>query len=324
MKWKTLDTDLSAIDINNRSFQITTDQTLEPLIASIGVLGLLNPPFILPTESRQFMVVSGFKRVAACRHLGHTTIEARVLNPDTTREHLAETAICENMSQRPLNLVETSRALNLLSGQVREPSSFATICRRLGLPEHSSMQDKIAPICRMPAAIQEGILEESISHTTALMLDKMAPETSTLLAGMFRDLHLSHGKQREILINIDDIVRREGIDANVILKDATLLALLSDPETDRVQKSNMVRSYFRSKRFPLLTRTEETFQKELKKLTLGNNIRFQAPSGFESPEFVFTLGIKNLEDLVSGIKHLQNSLNNPAMQKILSLKTTLS
>ena len=110
MEWKTLDTDLSAIDIDNRTFQITTDQSLEPLIASIGVLGLLNPPFILPTEKQQFMVVSGFKRVAACRHLGHTTIEARVLKPDTTREHLAETAICENMSQRPLNLVETSRA----------------------------------------------------------------------------------------------------------------------------------------------------------------------------------------------------------------------
>jgi hypothetical protein len=176
----------------------------------------------------------------------------------------------------------------------------------------------------MPAAIQEGILEESISHNTALMLDEMGTETSTLLADMFRDLHLSHSKQREILINIDDIVRREGIDANVILKDATLLALLSDPETDRVQKSNMARSYFRSKRFPLLTRTEETFQKELKKLTLGNNIRFQAPSGFESREFVFTLGIENLEDLESAIKHLQKTLNNPALQKILSLKTDLT
>jgi len=322
MDWDTLDTDLSGIDTANDTYRITTDQFIEPLIASIGALGLLNPIFILPTENRKYMVVSGFKRVAACTQLGHATIRAHLLKPDTSPARLAEIAICDNASQRPLNLVESSRALTLLAGNVQDSSLLEQITRRLGLPEHASMRDKIMRLCQMPDAIQEGILEEGISLNTALMLDDLVMETSVILAELFRDLHLSHSKQREILIHLDDIARRDGIGIDALLKDTQLQTVLCDPDTNRVQKAKLVRQFVRSKRFPFLTHTEETFQKETKKLSLGNNIRFVAPSSFESREYVFTIGIKSLEDLESGIKSLQNTLNNPALQTILALKTT--
>jgi len=321
MDWETLETDLSCIDIENSTYRITTDQSIEPLAASIGAMGLLNPPFLTTTDDRKYVVVSGFKRVAACLQLGHANIRAHLLNPGCSPAQIAELAICDNASQRPLNLVETSRSLNLLARHMGDPLKHEQACRRLGLPEHPSMREKIMRVGLMPVAVQEGILEGAISLNTALTLDDMDAEVGVNLAGMFRDLHLSHSKQREILTNLDDIARRDRVAARTLLEDPQLQALLSDPETSRSQKANMVRHHFRSKRLPFLTFTEEVFQKESKKLTLGDTIRLQVPSGFESREYVFTIGIKDLSDLEKSIKSLQNALNNPALKNILTLKS---
>lgn len=318
MDWETVDTDLNGIDIENSAFRITTDQFIEPLAASIGAVGLLNPPFLFATDDRKFMVVAGFKRVAACLHLGHANIRARLLKPDIPQERLAEMAICDNASQRPLNLVETSRALTLLARHTGDPSQFEQACRRLGLPGHPLMRDKTMRVCPLPAAIQEGILDGIISLNTALALDDLGDKAGLMLAAMFRDLHLSHSKQREILTNVDEIARRDQIKPDALLEDAPFHALLSDTETSRAQKASLIRRHFRSKKYPSLTLTEEMFQKESKKLSLGDNIRLKAPTGFESREYLFTVGIKNLSDLAKSIKTLKKALDNPALKNILT------
>ena len=323
MDWDTLETDLSRIDIENSAYRITTEPSIESLAASIGDLGLLNPPFLHAPDDHKYLIVSGFKRVAACRHLGYTKILAHLLKQDTPPARVAELAICDNALQRSLNLVETSRSLNLLSKFVDDPSTLAKACRRLGLPDHPSMMGKIMGVCRMPAAVQEGLLEGTISLNTALTLGGLGPETVAALVDMFTELHLSHSKQREILTNLDDIKRRDRTEINVLFQDLQLRDLLSNPETSRAQKANLVRRHFRSKRFPLLTFTEETFQEESKKIVLGDNIRLHAPSGFESNEYVFSMNIKNVPDLERSILNLKKALANPALKKILGLNKAL-
>ena len=171
MDWKTFDADLGDIDIADGTYRITTDQSIAPLSASIGALGLLNPPFVVPTRERKYTIVSGFKRVAACRRLGWGRIRVRLLKPDLPLERLAEIAVGDNALQRPLNDVEKSRALNLISAHTPDRSSVEQMCRRLGLPHHSSLRNKIMQICRMPDGVQaEGVLVEG-RHTGPIQPD---------------------------------------------------------------------------------------------------------------------------------------------------------
>lgn len=318
MDWVTLEIGLSGIDIENNTYRITTDQSIEPLAASIGSVGLLNPPFLFRKSDQETIIISGFKRVAACLYLGHASICARLINPDIPLERLAEMAICENSFQRSFNPVETSRSLNLLARYVDDRTKLEQSCQRLGLPDHSSMRDKIMRVCGMPVVIQDGILEGGISLNTALQLDDLDPETGLCLTDIFRTHHLSHSKQREILTNLIEVALRDKVPTVTLLHDTLFQALLSDPDTSPPQKANNVRHYFRSKRFPRLTLTEETFRKESKKLSLGNKVRLQAPANFESQEYVFTVSIKKLLDLDANIKILQNAMHNPALKKILS------
>lgn len=321
MDWRTFETDLSCIDTENSTYRISTDNSIEPLAASIGAVGLLTAPLIVAAGDRNYVVVSGFKRVAACRHIGHATIRARLLNPDILPERLAEMAICDNACQRPLNVLETSRALNLLVRHIKDPVELDRTCRRLGLPEHPSMRGKIMRVCRMPVDIQKGVLDGAISLNTALELDDMDREAGLPLSGMFNELQLSHSKQREIITNLVEVSRRDKVSIGSLLGDALFQVLVSDPDTNRTQKAGAMRQYFRKKRFPFLSATEERFQKESRKLPLGNNVRLQAPQGFESSGYVFTVSVKNISELEACIKTLQDTLENPALKNILALKT---
>jgi hypothetical protein len=113
-------------------FKISTGKTSEALVASIRLVGLLNPPILIACAGG-FRIVSGFKRIAAMRQLNSNDIPARLLNPGAAAEYCIRIAIIENSSQRSLNLVEQANAVGLLatfhadSRLVRQPGNGGKI-----------------------------------------------------------------------------------------------------------------------------------------------------------------------------------------------------
>ncbi|MBW2101027.1 MAG: ParB N-terminal domain-containing protein, partial [Deltaproteobacteria bacterium] len=63
---------MSSIDLEDKTYQITTNTTLDDLIDSIKTVGLISPPLLLKKKQdhSEHTVVSGFRRIAACRSLG--------------------------------------------------------------------------------------------------------------------------------------------------------------------------------------------------------------------------------------------------------------
>ena len=120
---------LAQIDSGDERFRITTRRDSADLQPSLQRLGLLAAPLVLPTEYG-FIIVSGFRRVAACRELTWEVIPARVLGRQTSEYECALRAIAENSTERPLNLIETSRALALLdSARPGRPGTARGRCR---------------------------------------------------------------------------------------------------------------------------------------------------------------------------------------------------
>jgi hypothetical protein len=75
------------------------------LAASIQELGLLNPIIL----DKKLNLVAGFHRVQACSQLGHTSIFARIVDPDQLHLDLIE--IDENLQRFELSELEKARAL---------------------------------------------------------------------------------------------------------------------------------------------------------------------------------------------------------------------
>jgi ParB family chromosome partitioning protein len=325
MNFKLRTVSLASIDLADHTCRITTKTSIDDLIDSIKAVGLMSPPLLLKTEKKtDYTVVSGFRRIAACRALGWSQVQARLMNseetgrPDTTRLECIKLAITDNALQRPLNLIEQSRSLYLLSEYYEDIGEMVQTASSLGLPENPSMINRIKTICRLPLLIQEGILADTISLAMALELGKLERPVGKAFAKLFEDLKLSLSKQREIVTLAGEIALRDDISILDLFDEKYLQEVLCDEALDRNQKAGRIRLYLKQRRFPAITAAEQRFDKYVKDLKLDSNTKLVPPRNFEGTTYSFNFYFKDLPELKERQKALEKIIQNPAIEKILT------
>lgn len=307
---------LGDIDAEDLTFRITTCSEIEDLTGSIQKIGLIQPP-VLAANPDGYTIACGFRRIAACRRLGWIRITARILEKNVDSFNTAIFSIADNALQRPLNLVETSRALKLLDDFGPDSQKRKEAAEALGLPISPSLAPEVKKVCRLPLPIQEGILSDTINLTMALELGELDSLTAEGLVLFFHRLKVGLNKQRELLELLKEIAEREEIAIQQLLTEKPLQEILDNAETDRAVKRHKVRSLLRQRRFPAITRAETEYRKWAKQLKLGNNINLIPPRDFEGNTFSMNLRFNNRQDLSDLNKKIEEMIRNPALGKIL-------
>ena len=166
MNYETRPVEIHRIDPNRSEFRITTRRNVDDLLPSIASLGVIQPPICVPIESR-WQLVTGFRRLEACRRLGLRRVDVRVPSDRHTADALARLAVADNALERELNLIETSRALRLLRNHLPDPRQIAEAAAAVGLPAGEKFIARVAPLCELPDPVQEGIITGAIALPTA-------------------------------------------------------------------------------------------------------------------------------------------------------------
>jgi ParB family chromosome partitioning protein len=308
---------INAIDTENKTFKITTCTQVANLVDSIKSFQLLNHP-ILIQKNDHCAVISGFRRIAACQYMGWSSIPARVLALDTDHLSCIKIAVAENATQRPLNLIEQSRAFNLLSACVNKDNNhLAEISSDLGLPGTPTLIKKIKQLALLNPFIQECVLDESVSLSIALEFAKMSPDVAIEFAEIFSQLKLSLNKQREIIVLVEEISIREEIGAVEVLQHGFLKETLENNDLDRNKKAQKIRYYLKRRRFPEITKTEKEFDDHVKDLKLASNIKLMPPKNFEGNVFTLSISFKNMIELSESRKGIDKIIQHPALNNIL-------
>lgn len=309
---------LEAVE-EDAQFRISTGDDAHGLAASVAQIGLLVPPLAVAGGGR-LRLISGFRRLAACRTLGWPEIPLRVPEGQPTSAECARLAVAENAWSRTLNLIELSRAVNLLAqfspaGRIDPGEAEAA-----GLPGGEAFLRRIAPLCRMPQAAQAAVLEEAVSLWTAVELARMPAEAAEALAGLFRRLRAGLNVQREILTHIREIALREGIPVRELLASPELTALLDETGGDPNETTRRVRRLLRQRRYPHLSAAEERFRTLLRELPLASGLRVQPPRDFEGTRFTLQLQFETAEEACLLRKTLDRLLAHPAFGAMLEGK----
>jgi len=307
---------LSEVDASDHSFRITTQETVDDLVDSIGHVGVLNLPLLLEKKSR-YIILCGFRRIEACRRLDRLDVNARILGSDAKELECARYAITDNAFQRPLNLIEKSRSIQMLSNCFSDHGRLSKEMSILGVPCHESMITKMKDICSFSKPLQNSILSESISLPVALELHKMSKDVEDGFVELFSVLNLSVNKQREILTLIKEISLREDIPMAEILEGRHLKRILKDKDLDKNQKIRKIRSHLKQRRFPAITRAERGFEEHRQNLKLGPGIKLIPPDKFESPTYFLNFSFKDLKELKHLKKIFDSLIKNPSLKKIL-------
>jgi len=320
MRFKQKTVKLSLIDSNDDSFRITTQINIDHLMDSIDNVGVLNLPLLIEKKSG-YKIVCGFRRIEACRRLGWTDVEARILDSDTKRLECIKYAITDNSLQRPLNLIEQSRSINMLYGFFKDVSALGKSLSVMGLPDNQSIIKKIKGLYHLPGFVQSGILSNTISLAMALELGRLQLEAGECLAKLFQTLTLSLNKQREILTLLKEISLREDTSILKVLENDNLQKILTNKNLDRNQKIREIRIYLKQRRFPVITAAEKEFEKHMKKLKLGSGTKLIPPDNFEGTTYTLKLFFKNLIELKDRKASFDALIKNPSLNKILDRLT---
>ena len=320
MRFKQKIIKLPLIDSKDESFRITTQKNIDHLMDSIDDMGLLNLPLLIE-KSSGYKIVCGFRRIEACRQLEWSDIEARILDSDTKRLECIKYAITDNSLQRPLNLIEQSRSINMLCDFFKDFSRLDKELSDMGLPDNQSIIKKINELCHLPGSVQNGILSNTISLTMALELGRLQQEAGEGFTKLFETLKLSLNKQREILTLVKEISLREDISILKVIENNILQKILTNEDLDRNQKIRKIRTYLKQRRFPVITAAEKEFEKHLKKLKLGNGIKLIPPDNFEGSTYFLKFSFRNLIELKDRKTSFDALIKNPSLRKILDRLT---
>jgi len=315
---------LTRINRQNDAFRITTREDVAELAVSIQSDGLIVPPTLIMEKHSTYVIVSGFRRVAACQKLGCNEIDARMLDSKTAPLACLRLAIAENAFQRQLNLIEISRALQKLASFFGGDHQLAQAASTLGLPANQSIIKKIKDLCLLPWSVQCSILNEAISLSMAVELGKLDPESALAFASLFDQLKFSLNKQKEILTLAAEIARRENNSVRHVIKAPRLQMIIDDEDLDRAQKERQIRACLRQWRFPQIVEAEKNYQIHHKQLKLGSDIKLIPPKGFEGNTFALNLNFTSLAHLRQLRDTIDQLIKHPSLEKIIERRETFA
>jgi ParB family chromosome partitioning protein len=283
---------------------------------SIHHVGMLNLP-LLAEKQTGYKIVCGFRRIEACRRLNWTDVEVRILESDIKKVECITYAITDNSFQRPLNLIEQSRAINLLYPFFKNFSDLDKELSAMGLPDNPSIIKKIKDLCHLPESVQNGILSNTISLAMALELGRLQQNAGEGFTKLFKTLKLSLNKQKELLTLVKEISLREDIPILEVIRNDMFQKILTNEDLDRNQKTHKIRIYLKQRRFPVITAAEKEFKNQLKKLNLGSGAKLIPPDNFEGATYILKLFFKNLTELKAHHASIDALIKNPSLRKII-------
>lgn len=141
-------------------------EALEELKRSILSNGLIQPITVRRQTNNQYQLISGERRVKACKEIGYRDIAAYIIKVDSEETMLAM-ALIENIQREKLNPIEIGSAYKRLMEECRLTQE--QIADRVG-KDRSTIANSIR-LLKLPKEIQDCIVKEEISsgHARALI-----------------------------------------------------------------------------------------------------------------------------------------------------------
>lgn len=215
------------IDINNitpNPFQPRTNfdpEALEELKKSILSNGLIQPITVRRKDESHYELISGERRLKACKDIGYKEIPAYIIKVDSEEAMLAM-ALIENIQREKLNPIEIGQAYKRLMEECSLTQE--QIAEKVG-KDRSTIANSVR-LLRLPGAVQESLVKEEISsgHARAIINlpnEQMQLEILQKIKGqnlsvrkvekLVKDLLTYEGNKKKISFSVKSPVQSAGL-----------------------------------------------------------------------------------------------------------------
>jgi ParB family transcriptional regulator, chromosome partitioning protein len=302
---------LSRIDTADTTFLVTFMPDLEPLQASLKLVGLMEPLILREKADKTYQIVCGFKRAEVLRLLAMAEAAAFVYQQDELDDPQALLLTIGHNITRPLNLGEKAQALaKLLDFGVAEREVIDRYLPLFALQPNLRILRQTTDLLKVERGLLEYLVKEDLSLSAAVCLLDLDQEAQKVILPLLLALKPGENRLKEIISFLREISLRDRMPISALLARGDIGQLLADVQTPRPQRLEQLRRIIKQMRFPLLTTMEQRFAAYKQSISLPPQISFHPPPFFEGEEFRMELRFKDFRafrELVASLRRIADS-----------------
>ncbi len=284
---------LRDIDFDDERFRTSRRTHLNGLIRSIRKVGLVSPPVVCRRGSR-YILVTGWKRALACRAIRLRKI-AVLITEEKSERGLFLIGLSENLATRELDFAEKAACLFKL-GRFGVPRKTLVdeYLPCLGLPATADQLQLMFSLARADQTVLDFVSKKSASPAVVKALLRFSPQDRRPLPDLLRPL--GQNKQRQVVEDLWDVCRRDGLTVRRLLKRKEPQGILGSSRLSRLQKAEQIRQWLRKMRHPGLTAAEEAFRLTLHKMRWPRDITVHPSPFFEEQDITISFRIRSRDE----------------------------
>lgn len=298
------------LNLEDRRFCLSPVVHFEPLLRSLAEVGLVIPPVVRETD-RGLILVSGWKRVLACKQLNLTPLLALVASPEASDLEIFIRCLEENLSQRPLSLAEKIEAVNKLSlFGAAEGEIIRKFMPRLGFPATPHFYQFFLRLARSQDFELKKFLHATEIPTEALEILVSWSEQERSLLLPYLGL-VSYSRRREIIFNLSAITLREKLPASEVLGSPEARILMEAEGMSARKKAEALAEWLRRRRYPLLTAWEKRIERIKKEIGWPKEAKLVSDPTFEEESLFVTFSFRSSEEFLKRLEQLRHVAGKP-------------
>lgn len=305
---------LDTIHINDERFRISYYFDLYSLIHSISKIGLIHPPLITYRKG-DAIIVTGWKRVLACRSLNFTSIPCFVLDGEDDLKAF-RLSLEENLSFKSFALLEKAQILSrLIQLGVPEEVVVKDHLPFLEIPQTLIHLDTYLRIASLDPETKEVIHSKNMVFPVVQLLTDYSEENRQILLSFLHPL--GQNKQRELLQNLLEITKRDRISVQNILTGEDAQKITSDQNLSPHQKAEEIRNLIQRKRYPTLSTWKDALKSQKKELEWPDDIKIEPSPFFEGQEFTVKFTFKDIDEYRKKLTKLNKVASDEKISQLL-------
>ncbi len=308
---------IKKIFLRDERFRISYYFPFHKLKLSLKRIGVINPPLVTTRDGR-LVLVSGWRRVLACRELSFPSIPIYfVEDGDELQTFLL--AFYENLSTREFSLLEKAEILARLKkfGEDEE-----TIIRHylplLDIPSSISHFETYLTFAQFETDVKKAIYEKNMNYTSVQLLTEYTPQERISLLPLI--MPLGQNKTKELLEDILEISKRDSIPVREILSRKELADIWKSENLSLLQKADKIRVFLRRRRYPKLFSWKDSFDSHLRRMKWPEEIMIKPCLFFEEEDLTVSFSFKNKEGFRNRLHRLNELLTKKEFSKLFQLE----
>jgi len=305
---------ISKIDFDDDTYLLGSRIDSPLLLNSIKEIGLINPP-VLRDKNHVYQIISGYKRLKACKELGIEEVFSRVYKSgEISNEECLKIVFYENQEilsdmERAELLLKFKRLCGLEQNELTQ-----RVLPFLGIVPSRKNFEKYKRLAELEREIKDAFYSQKISIEQVIILSEMpSPIRIEILNRVLLKSKMNTNETREVVREIIDITARDKRDVKEIIDEIEIKIGQRDVKTD------LLRREVKLMRYPMLARVEEEFKGCLKSLNLPKDVTVHHPPFFEGNYIEFRMKIESAQRLSEILSYLASVLHNGLLNKLLGI-----